>query len=105
MLTCSVRLNALTRYLIKGSDDADIRPVFNGCLCLGAKVFRGELHRRHRGRHAAPRARIPEQRKDYESPHRHLHTNLSDRIRVFQIDLVRNCRIRRPTAQGSPMVR
>jgi hypothetical protein len=67
------RLNALSKYLVERSDGTDLSAIFDRCLGLSAKILRGELNRRHRGRHAAARARIPEQRKNYESPHRHLH--------------------------------
>lgn len=67
-------LNALSKYLVERSDGADISAIFNHCFSLRAEILRGELNRRHRGRHAAARARIPEQRKNYESPHRHLHS-------------------------------
>jgi hypothetical protein len=61
--------------------------IFDRCLGLSAEILRGELNRRHRGRHAAASARIPEQRKNYESPHRYLHAiksgnTLSARVRI-----------------------
>jgi hypothetical protein len=66
-------LNALSKYLVERSDGTDISAIFDRCFSLSAEILRGELNRRHRGRHTAARARIPEQRKNYESPHRHLH--------------------------------
>jgi hypothetical protein len=80
-------LNALSKYLVERSDGTDISAIFDRCFSLSAEILRGELNRRHRGRHTAARARIPEQRKNYQSPHLHLHaiksgSNLIARIRI-----------------------